>query len=249
MSQPVWLITGASSGFGLSLSLRALEAKHQVIGAVRSKTKSADAVQKIVDKGGKVVEMDMTESQSTIAAQVKEAEAIYGRIDYLVNNAGYSALDAGRPARPAGAPERVHRQPQQRGRFALEGISECLPREVAEFGILVLIVEPGPYRTNFLHAVHHPEKGLTQDYSGTVIETVFDRFAEMTGKQPGDPDKAVERMFETITGQGTAGRLQGRVLRLRPGMDAVERIERKTKQLMDDVAEARKLEEASSTAI
>lgn len=90
---PVWLITGASSGFGLSLALRALEAQHRVIGAVRSKTRSAD-VERIVAEGGTVVEMDMTEPQPNIATKVGEAEAIYGRIDYLVNNAGYSVLGA-----------------------------------------------------------------------------------------------------------------------------------------------------------
>lgn len=94
MSSPVWLITGASSGFGLSLTLRALKAEHRVIAAIRSKAKSADAVQQITASGGQVVELDMTESQTSIAAKVKQAEDIYGRIDILVNNAGYSQLGA-----------------------------------------------------------------------------------------------------------------------------------------------------------
>lgn len=79
-------------------------------------------------------------------------------------------------------------------KFAFEGISEALAREVAEFGIRVL-VEPGAFRTNFLHAVHQPERGLPPDYAGTVVEAAFNRFADMTGRQPGDPAKAVERIF------------------------------------------------------
>lgn len=134
-------------------------------------------------------------------------------------------------------------------KFALEGISEALSREVAEFGISVLIVEPGAYRTNFLHAAHQPERGLTQDYNGTAVETVFNKFAETTGKQPGDPDKAAERIFQVVAGEGAAGRLKGKVLRLPLGMDAVERIERKTQKLMEDLAEAKRLEEESSTAL
>ncbi len=90
MTEPVWLITGASNGFGLILCLRALKAGHAVIGSVRNKDKSADAVKQIEAAGGKVIEMDMTESQSSIATKVKAV----GRIDHLVNNAGYSVLGA-----------------------------------------------------------------------------------------------------------------------------------------------------------
>lgn len=94
MSSPVWLITGASSGFGLILVLRALRANHRVIGTVRNKTKSATAVNQIEFHGGCVIQMDATASQEIIVAKTKEAEAIYGRIDILVNNAGYAELGA-----------------------------------------------------------------------------------------------------------------------------------------------------------
>lgn len=88
MSQPVWLITGASTGLGLSLCMRVLRAGHTVIGSVRNKTKSAASVQRIEQAGGSVIEMDMTESKASITAKIQAL----GRIDYLVNNAGYSIL-------------------------------------------------------------------------------------------------------------------------------------------------------------
>lgn len=88
MSTPVWLITGASNGLGLVLALRVLRAGHRVVGSVRNKTKAAAAVQQIEEAGGSVIEMDMTESQASIASKVQAV----GRIDYLVNNAGYSLL-------------------------------------------------------------------------------------------------------------------------------------------------------------
>lgn len=94
MASQVWLITGASNGFGLLLALKALAAKHRVIGTVRSKDKSADAVRQITDAGGEVIELDMTHSQKEIITRVQEAEKIYGQIDVLVNNAGYSILGA-----------------------------------------------------------------------------------------------------------------------------------------------------------
>lgn len=90
MSAPVWLITGASNGFGLILCLRALRAGHKVIGSVRSKVKSSEAVKSIEGSGGSIIEMDMTEPQASIGQKMQAAEAIHGRIDILVNNAGFS---------------------------------------------------------------------------------------------------------------------------------------------------------------
>ncbi|KAL6410037.1 hypothetical protein AUP68_06446 [Ilyonectria robusta] len=91
-SSPVWFITGSSNGFGLLLSLRALEAGHRVISTVRDTTKSAQAVQSIEKAGGKVIQLDMTESKASITQKIQDAEKIFGHIDYLVNNAGYSVL-------------------------------------------------------------------------------------------------------------------------------------------------------------
>lgn len=90
MSSPVWLITGASNGFGFGMCLHVLSAGHQVIGSVRSKTKAASAVEQIEKAGGSVIELDMTESQASIASKVHAL----GRIDYLINVAGYSILAA-----------------------------------------------------------------------------------------------------------------------------------------------------------
>lgn len=92
MSSTVWFITGASNGFGFLLCLRALKAGHSVIGSVRSRTRSSEAVKSIEDAGGKIVELDMTESQASITQKVRDAEQLYGRIDHLVNNAGFSIL-------------------------------------------------------------------------------------------------------------------------------------------------------------
>jgi NAD(P)-dependent dehydrogenase (short-subunit alcohol dehydrogenase family) len=92
MSQ-VWFITGASSGFGLDLALLALSAGHKVIGTVRNATKAADAVAAIKNKGGQVLELDVTKAE-TINGVVEKANAIYGGVDILVNNAGYSLLGA-----------------------------------------------------------------------------------------------------------------------------------------------------------
>ena len=92
MSSPVWFITGTSNGMGLLLSLRALEAGHRVIATVRDPKRSATAVDRISTAGGKVITLDLEEQQESIFTKVRDAEKIYGHIDYLVNNAAYSLL-------------------------------------------------------------------------------------------------------------------------------------------------------------
>lgn len=93
-SPVVWLITGASNGFGLALSRKALRAGHNVVGTVRNKGRSVGAVKSIESLGGKIIELDMTESQKSIIDKIQRAETVYGKIDILVNNAGYSLLGA-----------------------------------------------------------------------------------------------------------------------------------------------------------
>ena len=89
----VWLITGSSSGLGFDLALHVLAAGHQVVATVRSRVKSHKAVHEIETKGGKVLELDVSKPDA-VDPVAKEADACYGRIDVLVNNAGYSLLGA-----------------------------------------------------------------------------------------------------------------------------------------------------------
>lgn len=92
MSGLVWFITGASNGFGLILSLRALKAGHRVIGAMRNKNRASDAVNAIESAGGHAIEMDMTEAQDSIVKKIQEVNETHGTIDVLVNNAGYAMM-------------------------------------------------------------------------------------------------------------------------------------------------------------
>ncbi|KAL2802035.1 hypothetical protein BJX63DRAFT_136263 [Aspergillus granulosus] len=276
MSQ-VWFITGASSGFGLDLSLLALAAGHKVIGTVRNVTKAADAVAAIKEKGGEVLELDVTKAD-TIEGVVGKANAIYGGVDILVNNAGYSLLGAVEDMKEDEVrlqmetnffgPLRLIRTflPTLRARgnttivnissvagqdpkptcglysaskFALEGLSEALAREVAPFNISVLIVEPGAFRTNFLHAVQKTQTPLSEAYIGGPVDVTLQKFDAAQGKQRGDPSKAVARVFEVVTGTGEAGALKGKILRLPLGPDCIERIETKLAKFNADLAATR----------
>jgi NAD(P)-dependent dehydrogenase (short-subunit alcohol dehydrogenase family) len=88
----VWFITGASNGLGLAISLNALKAGHHVIAAMRNPARSTEAVKAVEAAGGRVFQLDLTEPQESIAKKMREADAIHGKIDCLVNNAGYSVL-------------------------------------------------------------------------------------------------------------------------------------------------------------
>lgn len=126
-------------------------------------------------------------------------------------------------------------------KFGLEGFSEALSKEVKEFGISVLIVEPGAFRTNFLSAMVVSENGIGKDYNDSVVDQTLKKFQAAEGKQPGDPEKAANRIIDVVAGTGEAGYLKGRILRLVLGKDAHTRIVAKTEKLHNDLEVSRKI--------
>ncbi|KAF8148854.1 hypothetical protein B0H34DRAFT_735591 [Crassisporium funariophilum] len=91
-SQLVWLITGTTSGLGRELALEALKRGEKVIatGRARSMAKLDD----LKSRGADILELDVTSPLETLHAVAKKANAIHGRIDVLVNNAGYILVGA-----------------------------------------------------------------------------------------------------------------------------------------------------------
>jgi NADP-dependent 3-hydroxy acid dehydrogenase YdfG len=89
---PVWLITGCSSGFGASLALCALRSGHKVIATSRTPSKTPTLVSEVEKLGGTWCTLDVCSPD--VPSIIEEAVKVYGRIDYLVNNAGYALLGA-----------------------------------------------------------------------------------------------------------------------------------------------------------
>jgi NAD(P)-dependent dehydrogenase (short-subunit alcohol dehydrogenase family) len=100
-------------------------------------------------------------------------------------------------------------------KFALEGFSEALAAEVAPFGVKILVVEPGAFRTGFSGGALAQSRQMTE-YAGTVGPT-REMITGIDGTQPGDPAKAARAILAALDSEDTP-------LRLPLGADAVEGI-------------------------
>lgn len=82
-------------------------------------------------------------------------------------------------------------------KFAVEGMSESLALEVAPLGIKILIVEPGPFRTDWAGRSANEVASTITDYdetAGARLRTI----RGYSGKQPGDPQRAAEIIVQTV---------------------------------------------------
>ncbi len=111
-------------------------------------------------------------------------------------------------------------------KFALEAASESLASEVAPFGIRVLIVEPGSFRTEFAGARLHRSRRI-DGYEQTVgPNRAF--MDDANGTQPGDPRRAAAAIISVLDAPDPP-------LRLALGDDAVDAIRAKHQRLRADL--------------
>ncbi len=186
-SSRVWFITGSSSGFGLLLAKEVLRRGERVIATARDASQPDDLLSLYPDTA-RTFELDVTKPDE-IESVARLAVTAFGRVDVLVNNAGYGVN---------GAIEEVsedefepmfqtniyglirttraflpHFRERRSGhifnfssiggliggagwgyynttKFAVEGFSEALAAEMKPLGVHVTVIEPGPFRTDFL---------------------------------------------------------------------------------------------------
>lgn len=250
----VWMITGSSHGLGKSLAECVLEAGHQVVATARDTSLLSDLVAQHGDRI-RVTALNVTNPQAAEFA-VKLAVESFGRLDVLVNNAGYGDIGsiedtsledfrnqietnlfgviivtkAAIPLMRAqghghiiqlssvgGRIGATGRAPYSAAKWAVEGFSEVLAKELSPLGIKVTILEPGGFRTDFAGASTTIREGQSE-YDATVGAAArFQR--NYNGKQPGDPAKAASVILQ-IAG------LEQPPLRLPLGSDATMLIER-----------------------
>jgi NAD(P)-dependent dehydrogenase (short-subunit alcohol dehydrogenase family) len=229
---PVWFITGCSTGFGLELTRQAIARGFRTVVTARDLTKlpvdlASDHVL--------VLELDVTQPGQVDAA-VNAAEARFGRIDVLVNNAGigyFAAIEEGDADEVrkmfdvnvfglTGMVQAVLPGMRQRRRgcivnlsslagvrgmpalgqynatkFAVEGLSEALRREVEPLGIQVMVVNPSGFRTDWAGRSANEAAHPIDDYDATAGKVRLAVRAS-SGRQPGDPVRGVKAIVEAV---------------------------------------------------
>lgn len=183
MTVKVALVTGASSGIGDATARRLAQLGYTVYAVARR----ADRMAALKERGIRTEPADVTDD-ATLVALVDKIISETGRIDVLVNNAGYGSYGALEDVPIAEARRQfdvnvfglarltqlvLPRMRAQRdgyivnissiggkiweplgswyhaAKFAVEGLSDSLRAEVAQFGIKVIVIEPGAIRTEW----------------------------------------------------------------------------------------------------
>jgi NAD(P)-dependent dehydrogenase (short-subunit alcohol dehydrogenase family) len=181
-----WFITGASRGFGREWTIAALDRGDSVAATARDTSTLDDLVEKFGDRI-LALPLDVTDRKAAFAA-VAEAHDHFGRLDIVVNNAGYGHFGMVEELSEQDARDQIETnlfgalwvtqaalpflRAQGSGhllqvssiggisafpmvgayhasKWALEGISQSLAQEVAEFGIKVTLIEPGGFSTDW----------------------------------------------------------------------------------------------------
>jgi NAD(P)-dependent dehydrogenase (short-subunit alcohol dehydrogenase family) len=229
-----WFVTGASSGLGRAIAEAAREAGDCVVATARQPATLAGWAAAAPERC-LVLPLDVTDSPQ-VADAVAAAVARFGRLDVVVNNAGYGLLGAVEECDEAqirrcfetnffGALNVIRavlpRFREQRAghlvnitaaaaianyagfgaygaaKAALEALSESVRAETALLGIKVTLVEPGPFRTEFIHRSLERATNRLADYDRTS-----GKFAAVLkaidGKQPGDPARAAAAIVEMV---------------------------------------------------
>jgi NAD(P)-dependent dehydrogenase (short-subunit alcohol dehydrogenase family) len=263
-TQKTWFITGTSSGFGRAFAAHALARGYNVVATARNVAKLEALVAAAPDRVlALTLDVDRPgDAQSAVDAAV----ARFGRIDVLVNNAGYGIIGAIEEtpeaelravmetnffgamamtmaalpvlrAQRSGAIVNISSMGGQMSfagagaysasKFALEGASEALAQELAPFGLKVLIVEPGAFRTGFAAGAlrHMPVHEAYRD----VVAPVRVLIRDMNETQEGDPRKAAEAIEKVLA-------VEAPPLRLQLGVDAIAAVRTHAERLLADLA-------------
>jgi NAD(P)-dependent dehydrogenase (short-subunit alcohol dehydrogenase family) len=228
------MITGSSRGLGRAIAEAALEHGDRVVATARRPEQLADLVDRYEDRV-RAVALDVTDPEAANLA-VRAAVEAFGRLDVVVNNAGYAnsapieemdaddfraqvdanfygVVNVTRAALPVLREQRSGTFVQlsslggrvggtpglgayQAAKFAVEGFSEVLGSEVAPFGVKVIIVEPGAFRTDWQGASME-RHAVGDDYMESVGAIHAMRDAT-DGAQPGDPARGAEVIVAVV---------------------------------------------------
>ena len=259
-SSDVWFITGCSTGFGRELAKIVLDRGYRAVVTARDPAKIQDLT-KGHEGRALALKLDVTD-KAQVTEAVKWAEAAFGSVDVLVNNAGFGYVGALEESDDAdiremmetnfwGLAAMIHAvlpgmRQRRRGNivnissvgglvgfpgvayynasnFAVEGLSEGLSKEVAPLGIKVLVVEPGPFRTDWAGRSLKKSKEQISDYAETA-GAFRERILSRDGKQVGDPVRACEAIIEALASGNPPLHLVLGLIALETTRDKIEKL-------------------------
>ncbi|HXC75812.1 MAG TPA: SDR family oxidoreductase [Candidatus Acidoferrum sp.] len=231
MTAKTWFITGASRGLGREWTIAALE-RGDFVAATARDTGTLDD---LVDKYGErvlPVELDVTDREADFAA-VKQAHDRFGRLDVVVNNAGYGHYGMIEELSEAEARSQLETnlfgalwvtqaalpflRAQGSGhliqvssiggisafprvgiyhasKWGLEGFSQALSHEVADFGIKVTLIEPGGFSTDWAPSAKHSTPLAAYD---SFRQKLQQRRAQRSAT-PGDPKASAAAILRIV---------------------------------------------------
>jgi NAD(P)-dependent dehydrogenase (short-subunit alcohol dehydrogenase family) len=228
----VWFITGTSRGFGRVWAQAALERGDSVAATARDIGTLEDLA---VEHGERLLalQLDVTDT-AAIERSVLSAHQRFGRLDVVVNNAGYGQFGAIEELTEQEARRQIETnlfgplwvtkavvpllREQRSGhiiqvssiggvmafpllglyhasKWGLEGFSQSLSAELAEFGVHVTIVEPGGFTTDW----SGDSAGRAQELA--VYDGVRERRLQALGpirSRPGDPQATGAAILELV---------------------------------------------------
>lgn len=240
---PVALITGTSSGFGLLTALTLARRGYRVIATMRDLERKNELVQQAEQAGVldrlHLLALDVTD-EASVASAIHAVTQHYGRVDVLVNNAGFAVggfveevgMEAWREqmetnffgliavtkavlpimrAQRSGLIINVSSVsgltgfpgygPYAASKFAVEGFSESLRQEMLSYGVRVVLVEPGSFRTPIwgkgIAGIHSPEGSPYQ----ARLEEVL-RYSRRSAETAPDPQEVAD-LIARITAKRT----------------------------------------------
>src|SRR5271169_709373 len=108
-------------------------------------------------------------------------------------------------------------------KFAVEGLSESLAKEVAPLGIKVLVVEPGPFRTDWAGRSLKKSSQQIPDYAETA-GAFRERITSRSGMQVGDPVRAGEAIIKALESDHAPLHLVLGLIALETARDKIEKL-------------------------
>ncbi|WP_204988003.1 oxidoreductase [Sporolactobacillus pectinivorans] len=229
----VWFITGTSTGFGRALAKELIGQGYPVAITARHQDQIAELVEG--NEQAIALTLDVTKKDQVKHA-VNQALDKFGRIDVLVNNAGYGYFgaveesdeeavrklfetnfwglsDLTRTVLPAMRKQRSGHIVNVSSiggltafptfgyyhatKFAVEGLSQALAKEVEPLGIHVTLVEPGAFRTDWSGRSSVDRTKVIDDYLETAGKRLQSSHAN-SGKQPGSPELAAKAIIKAV---------------------------------------------------